>query len=184
MLKLYKHEGGELHYAEYWADGGVATIHVGQVGDTGSSEKTPCADEGSFERDFRQRFTAQGYAEWPEGQHWWLALQWPMDTFGGNAAIRAMRNKAMDILDDLLGWTGLGHVDGFDMGRTASPEEKFAVNVFCVVVDAETAVKRILETLPEQLDCAQLKIGLRSESQDATFKLRYAAPGEDGPFYL
>jgi hypothetical protein len=125
----------------------------------------------------------KGYAPIPEEQQYWLVLQWPMKTLTGNAHNRGMRDRATALLNEHLGWLGLGHVDGFDMGKTSNPKEEFALNIFCLVVDEEIAVQSIVETLPLQLDCSRLKLAMRGYD-DETFTLKYSAKKDDTSFYL
>ena len=185
MLKLYKKENETISYAECWIDEdeNIATIHTGIIGTTGCTKEIPCDDEAAFLADFRSKYTRQGYSEWPEEEQIWLVLQWPMTTLEGNKYNRGIRDKATELLDELLGWNGLGHVDGFDMGRTANPKEEFALNIFCLVVDKENSLKCILDTLPKQLDCSRLKIATRAENDD-DYTLEYCTKSTEHWFYI
>lgn len=183
MLKLYKRENNSILYAECWVHENVATVHLGVVGDNGQSREFVCDDESSSMDNFQKEYAEQGYTIWPEEHYHWVVLQWPMKTLEGSAYNRGMRDKATAILDELLGWTGLGHVDGFDMGRTSNPKEEFALNIFCMVINSEIAVKCIIDTLSIQLDCSRLKIASRAKSEDG-YTLKYCAKEKEDWFYV
>jgi hypothetical protein len=183
MIKLYKREDNCILYAECWVHKNVATIHLGTVGDTGQSQKIACDDETIFMYTFQRKYAMQSYTQWPEEQNHWVVLQWPMKTLLGSAYNRGMRDKATAILNELLGWRGLGLVDGFDMGRTFNPKEEFALNIFCVVVDSEIAIKCIVDSLPTQLNCSRLKIASRTNSEDI-YTLKYCAKEKENWFYV
>jgi len=172
-----------LHYAECWIYDNIATVHTGIVGDIGESEETSnIKDENTFLNDFQKEWAAKGYASIQEEYQSWVVLQWPMKTPSGNAQDRKIRDSATQILNEHLGWLGLGHVDGFDMGKTSNPKEEFALNIFCVIVDDEIAVKSIMEILPSQVDCSRLKIAIRHFNEEE-FVLCYTANEYDDTFY-
>ena len=64
------------------------------------------------------------------------------------------RIKVEELMNECLGWRGLGHCDGGDIGSGTT-------NVFCFVVDAKVAVPRVVEELRanELLQGAVIAIG-------------------------
>jgi len=184
MIKLYKTKNSRLHYSECWIDGKIATIHTGIVGNKGESEEIrDVKDENGFLANFQKVWMKKGYALIPEEQQSLLVLQWPMKTLTGSTYNHSIRNHAEALLNEHLGWLGLGHVDGFDMGRTSNPKEEFALNIFCKVVDDKIAVESIVKMLPLQLDCSRLKIATRRIG-DENFTLQYSAKEKEKTFYL
>jgi hypothetical protein len=183
MLRLYKTDDEGFFYAECWVDDNIATIHTGAVGDMGESKEISCNNESLFLDEFCQEYQAQGYDRWPDQERYWVVLQWPMKTLHSNAHWCSMRDRASRILDDWLGWTGLGHVDGFDMGRTSNPKEEFVLNIFCLVVNSDLAIKYIVDTLPTQLDCSRLKVASKKYDED-TYTLNYCARPKECWFYV
>ena len=64
-----------------------------------------------------------------------------------------------EVLNERLGWTGLGHCDGGDMGSGT-------VNIFCVVVDFKTALPVIVRELESSRLAKQTVIVLGSKEGD------------------
>jgi len=77
-------------------------------------------------------------------------------------------------LNDALGWNGLGHVDGWEMGRSVADQDVYVLNVYCCVVDAERSVGLMIQALEKQLDCSRLKIAVWEAAADE-YELVYAA---------
>lgn len=183
MLKLYKKTDEKVLYAECWMNSKTATIHTGVVGNIGRSREVSCKNETAFLNDFQKHYKRRGYERCPENEQFWVVLQWPMKTLEGNTYNRGMRDSATKILNEGLGWLGLGHVDGFDMGRTANPKEEFALNIFCLVVDLDIAIQHIVDTIPKQLDCSRVKIASRRYDEES-FTLNYCAKPKENWFYI
>ncbi|WP_426502434.1 hypothetical protein ACPPVO_32890 [Dactylosporangium sp. McL0621] len=134
MIKLYRRDsGGLLRYHEAWSDGGQITEHWGVVGELGET-RTHHRRDGleCVLADAR----AQGFAEFGSGQAVWMEVQYDLDGRWGNADDLDLRNAIMAHLDEVLGWTGLGHCDGGSIGSGA-------MEVACVVVDAGIAQRVI-----------------------------------------
>jgi hypothetical protein len=68
-----------------------------------------------------------------------LEITYKIDGFGTEEDLEK-RDKLQERMDDLLGWTGLGHTDG---GSTGSG----TMEVACVVVDFDIAKKVIEDNL-------------------------------------
>lgn len=183
MISLYKKEQDSMLYAQCWVNDGVAVIYTGTLGQDGNTSKQDCFDEEGFMEKFIQEYTHQDYAEIAVEQQFQLVLQWPMKTRTGSNYNRGIRDRATEILNELLGWKGLGYVDGFDMGKSANPKEEFVLNIFCNVVDEKLALKWIMDTLPQQIDCSRLKIAGRKMRKDE-YRLVYHAKEKEGWFYL
>lgn len=182
MIKLYKKDGDELLYAESWVWDNEATVHTGIVGQTGDSTREPCLDEEAFLARFAQQYAEQGYTEIPVEDMYWIVAQWPVKTQTGDEADLQKMDAVTDILNEALGWTGLGAVDGFDIGQTLSPDRKPALGVYSLVVDEALGVKVVLEALQDAVDNTGLIIATRPDSGDE-YTLRYSQDPEQNIFY-
>ncbi len=185
MVKLYKTgKDGKLLQVEYWFKDNKAIIHTGKVGYTGKEEICICQDKEDFDASFKKKYYAEGYAEFAEENYYWLAIQFPIKSLAGSERDHWLRDKVSDYLNHELGWKGLGHIDGFDMGKTMNPVKQFALNIYACVVDEEKGISMIKSTLKEyRLDYTQIKIASRRNNDD-TYKLKYSAKKKDTEFYL
>jgi hypothetical protein len=142
MIKLYKTADNSIRYHEAWLDDGKILEHWGQVGERGESRSHAIeSDEDEDDEEVLLEHIlaparAGGYDAVAEDQLRVLVLEYVVDGFGSD---RDQRKRAalMDRLDQTLGWTGLGHVDGGSVGSGT-------MDVVCLVVDVGTA-RRVIE---------------------------------------
>ncbi len=80
-------------------------------------------------------------------KNFWILIQYPLKSLTRTKRDIWLKDRVTDVLNDDLGWKGLGIVDGFDIGQTANPNKQFALNIFCVVVDEEIGIKVIKSAL-------------------------------------
>jgi len=177
MLKLYRKNGEGIEYAECWVDGGVAVLHTGAIGDEGRTVETPdVGDAAEYEKGIANQFGRQGYAEWPQDQLYWVVAQIPA------ASVEEGIHLVRPIEDELnhdLGWLGLGHVDGNDIGLSTEPgEEKFVINFFTLVVDREEGCRAIQRTIQEKCGQKQVEIACRPYGEEE-YTLAESAAGKD-----
>jgi hypothetical protein len=138
MLKLYRND----HYWEAWYADNEVTIHWGGLGERGEMREIPVRSrkgaQSIIEREAQQP-RANGYREIEIDQLSPLAIEYPIDGMG---TLRDLykRHKIEELMDECLGWTGLGHCDGGDIGSGT-------INIFCFVVDHEKALPVITEEL-------------------------------------
>lgn len=189
MLKLYKKEQKDTYYAEYWIDGEQAIIHYGKIGHIRQTEKIEnylksYKDEASFQAEFVQRFHSQGFIQISE-EKFWILIQYPMKSLKGTKRDVWLKDRVTKILNSDLGWKGLGHVDGYDMGKTSNPQKQFALNIFCVVVDEAKGIKAIKSALRNNTcDFTNVKIAARPFSDDIEYTLKFSAKKKDLDFYV
>jgi len=107
-------------------------------------------------------------------QHW-LAVQFPMKSAKGNQRDSWLKDNVMDYLEAYLADAGLGHVDGFDMGKCVSDPNAFALNIFCVVMDEARSIALIKRVLKEhRLDYTRIKIATMPYENGEAYTLKYA----------
>jgi predicted DNA-binding WGR domain protein len=143
MLKLYKLIDHKLHYWETWdKDSETAIIHWGIVGQRGEDKEVSSESGSSFHAVVQKEIVEkqkEGYAEFDEDKIAFLEIEYKVDGFGTEKDLEK-RYALENHLDELLGWTGLGHVDGGSIGSGS-------MEVGCAVVDFEIAKKVIEDNL-------------------------------------
>lgn len=143
MVKLYLRENGRItRYREAWIHGSKVVQHWGPLGQRGASLDKPrdrfLSDEQNIAK-YVDPWRAEGYAEVDRADEWILEVVYRVDGFGTKADLEK-RHALQDRLDETLGWTGLGHVDG---GSTGSG----TMEVACFFVEPDVAKKVIEEDL-------------------------------------
>lgn len=145
MIKLYKLIESKLHYWETWdKDSKTAIIHWGVVGQRGQDREV----KGGLFSNFRSavqkeinEILKEGYEEFDEGNMIFLEIEYLIDGFGTEEDLDK-RHRLEERLNELLGWTGLGHVDGGSIGSGT-------MEAGCVVVDFDIAKEIIQEDLKD-----------------------------------
>ena len=181
MLKMYKKNGGYIEYAECWVDNGIAVLHTGTVGDEGKTVETPdIGDAEEHERGIGKQYGQKGYAEWPQDQLYWVVAQIPVESV--ETGIRLVR-PIEDELNNDLGWLGLGHVDGNDIGLSTEPgTQKFVINFFTLVVDKDKGCLAVRRTMQEKCGQKQVEIACRRYDEEG-YTLAEPAEGKEA-FWL
>lgn len=143
MLKLYKTVNGQLHYWETWEENRrTATIHWGIVGEEGEQKEVSSGFFSSVHRSVQKLIDQKledGYTAFEEEQLATLEIVYTIDGFGSEADLDK-RYLLEEKLNQILGWTGLGEVDGGSIGSGT-------MEVACLVVDVEIAKKVIQKEL-------------------------------------
>ncbi|MED5374747.1 MAG: hypothetical protein VX899_27255 [Myxococcota bacterium] len=141
MLKLYKRDEQGLLYHEAWFHDGEIHEHRGRVGDIGESREHPCSgDPEQAIRELLAPVMEAGFAPWDEDEMWTLQLTAKLEGWGSTEDLQ-LRIDLEAALNERLGWTGLGHCDGGDMGSGE-------MSVFCFVVDGPLAKALVEQELP------------------------------------
>lgn len=143
MLKLYKNIDGKLYYWETWDnDDKSAVVHWGIVGERGEDKVVKSGVFSNFRKTIQKEIDKkvnEGYSEFDEDKLIFLEIEYKIDGFGSEEDLNK-RYRLEERLNQTLGWTGLGHVDG---GSTGSG----TMEAGCVVVDFEIAKKVIKQDL-------------------------------------
>lgn len=141
MLKLYKDIDGTLHYWETWdKDEKTGIIHWGVVGDKGRSEEIKSSLLTSFRKKIQKLVDekiTEGYDEIED--MYTLLIEYPVVDMGTPEDIDK-RHRLEDKMNEVLGWTGLGHCDGGSIGSGT-------MEACCFVVDFDKAKKVIEQKL-------------------------------------
>lgn len=140
MLKLYLREQGKIvRYHEAWIDGDSVMEHWGAIGERGEHRAVErnkrVSKDKNIERVLKDAVTS-GYVQVDEDDHVYLVIEYPM-TGTVVETMLAKRHALEARLNETLGWTGVGHVDGGSIGGGT-------FEVACLVVDFDVA-KRVVE---------------------------------------
>lgn len=141
FVKLYKTENDSIHYWEAWInEKNNVTTHWGKIGDKGVTKiitrnwlNSAVKNAKKEEKIYRNK----GYSESSDLKK--IIIQYDIDGFGNEKDI-SKRHRVEAIMNEELGWTGLGKCDGGDIGSGT-------MNIFCMVVDIELAYEVIRKSL-------------------------------------
>ncbi len=140
MLKLYKLTDNQLHYWETWdKDEKTAVVHWGVVGQRGQDKEVKNGLFSNFRKAVQKEINVklkEGYSEFDDDKVSFLEIEFEIDGFGTDEDLDK-RHRLEERMDEVLGWTGLGHTDGGSIGSGT-------MEVGCIVVDFEIA-KKVIE---------------------------------------
>lgn len=136
MLKLYKQIDGKLHYNEAWAEpeNGAIVEHWGVVGEKGEMRIHPLApnsDEDEAISSVLSGAVKSGFAPFNEDDMRILLVEYAVEGMGTKTDVQKLQDLE-GVLNESLGWTGLGHCDGNSIGSGT-------MEACCYVVDFEMA---------------------------------------------
>ncbi len=198
LLKTYRRDDdGVLHYLEAWDHGKEFVVHEGKVGHQGRTKTSKIEPESSRTgrglsldehwEAFRKRVQAEGFAEVPGDEHGWVILQvWTFTADLSHPSDVWIFDKGQDALDGHIGWLGVGHFDGNDIGGDPpSPyEEGTVLNLFCKVVDAELGVKALRSFARKFNIPSRYVIAARGSGEESEYKLAFSPRKSDTEFRL
>lgn len=164
MLKLYKKQSDHMLYWETWEDDDHIIVHQGVVGDIGQSHTFPKSKESrqAVKKEVA-KWRSEGYAELDEGSLFSITIEFGIEGWPSKADLET-RHKIEDLMDDCLGWTGLGHCDGGEGGGGS-------MSVCCMVVDPYLALKPILEELKKNNCLEGVLIELDPKTDEDDFEV-------------
>lgn len=141
VFKLYRSEQGQLLYREAWIDdSNTVSDHRGQCGTQGAVKThafSNLSDARNFYKGLKADGQAAGYSIIPETAHDQIIVDLPGER---SIALTERRHALEAFIDETLGWSGLGHCDGGEIG-----DEK--ASVFSLVVDYDAAATVLREAL-------------------------------------
>lgn len=141
MLKLYKLINNRLNYWETWEiDRKTAMVHWGVVGEQGQSKQIKYGFFSNFRKTAVQKEIDEkineGYREFDDNGYSYLEIEYNIERFGTEQDL-AKRHRLEEKMNEILGWKGLGYVDGGSIGSGT-------MEVGSIVVDFEIA-KKVIE---------------------------------------
>ena len=142
MVKLYRTSGGATEYWEAWITANDVTIHWGKLGEEGETRELP-HEAGLHPSEIIKReakpLRAAGFKPIKPKELYSVVIQYKVEG-RGTRKDHDRRIKVEELMNECLGWSGLGHCDGGDMGSGQ-------MNVFCYVVDSAIAERVIVGDL-------------------------------------
>jgi hypothetical protein len=145
VLKLYKKTKDVTRYWEAWNVEDEITIHWGTLGERGET-RTAKVEPGTSPKSIITRDSKplknEGYKTIPVSRLAQVVIQYQIDGMGTTDDLDK-RIRVENLMNESLGWRGLGHCDGGDIGSST-------MNVFCYVVDASIAIPHIVQELKSE----------------------------------
>ncbi|WPU97635.1 hypothetical protein SNE26_16535 [Mucilaginibacter sp. cycad4] len=144
MLKLYRKDAGIINYWETWdKDDKTGLIHWGIAGEKGQSGEVRSSLLSNFRRKIQtiiNKKIEEGYKQINIDDHYTLLIEYVIEGMGTPLDVEK-RTRLQNKMDEILGWTGLGHCDGGSIGSGT-------MEVCCFVIDfnlAKTVIERSLQ---------------------------------------
>lgn len=193
MIKTYREDQGILLYREAWTDGSMLVVHEGEVGTKGKTSHLNTRGKALYRAHFptmaqriatfKETAAAEGYREFTHEEHGWVVLQvWTLTSDLSHPSDAWVLHEARDALDQHLGWLGLGHVDGNDVGGTPPIGEGTIVNTFCRVVDIPAGVRALRSFATRNKLEQKYVIGSREPGDDTDYVLAWSPRKSDRTF--
>lgn len=140
MLKLYRTSEGFMEYWETWErDSGSQLVHWGKLGTRGETKTVVSgifqSAVGKLKKEV-DALLADGYSPIEPEDHLVLMIEYAIEGMGSEADL-AKRHALEDLMNETLGWTGLGACDGGSIGSGT-------MEVCNLVVDFDVA-KKVIE---------------------------------------
>jgi len=127
-------------YWETWERDGTITVHEGILGQLGEvSSFAHSRDAVRVVSHQAARLRTQGYAEIAGEVLYTLSIRYILARWGSPEELDKC-HRIEELTDECLGWTGLGHCDGGDIGSGD-------MNVCCLVVDPFVALGPVVGSL-------------------------------------
>jgi len=140
MLKLYRLTPASKEYWETWEDSDTHyVVHWGALGSEGKSKNVPLNEDEDIPANVQRKIAelrAEGFKEIEPEDHFTLMIEYAINGMGNSADLKK-RHRLEDLMNETLGWTGLGACDGGSIGSGT-------MEVCNLVVDLEIA-KRVVE---------------------------------------
>lgn len=131
MLKLYKISDARKQYWETWSNGnGFHTVHWGELGTRGESKTIKSSFFKKAETIIQKEvdgLVANGFRPIEQEEHATLVIEYLVDGMGAQEDIEK-RHRLEALMNETLGWTGLGACDGGSIGSGSMEVCNFVVD--------------------------------------------------------
>ncbi|WP_020620438.1 hypothetical protein [Paenibacillus daejeonensis] len=109
-------------------------------------------------------------------EKFWLVVQYPLKSEKGGKRDHWLKEKVMEYLEISLTDTGLGHVDGFDIGKSLADPKQYRLNIFCVITNEEKSIALVKKVVKDsRLDYTRIKIATMPYEEEGTYTLKLAS---------
>jgi hypothetical protein len=165
MLKLYRANNGVTEYWEAWEDSRTKVlVHWGKLGEKGESRKVPVKSGNSSSQVIEleaKPMRAAGFKPVSPERMAQVVIQYRIDGMGSERDLDK-EQVIEELMNECLGWTGLGHCDGHDIGSGT-------LNVFCDVVDGLASEQIVIDCLRENKQLEGAVIARRERVGDESY---------------
>jgi len=157
FVKLYKDLDIGKEYWEAWLNtAGNYTEHYGLLGTKGESSviKDTLLRKGINKiRNIEKKKKKSGYRQLVQSELYKVVLQYKIEGNGNNKDLNKAK-KIQGLMNEELGWTGLGYCDGYDIGSGTINIYSFVVNVelFTDIIIKFLKAKRVYQGVVVMLD--------------------------------
>jgi hypothetical protein len=142
MLKLYKKEQDKTLYWEAWDEEDEIVVHFGELGQTGETSSIPLPEfeppEAAITREAQIARDA-GFYEIEHEELYELIVRYPLKHDGGMEDLETAY-RLEEVLNDTLGWTGLGYCDMHELSMDY-------IDVYNYVIDPKLSLDALLADL-------------------------------------
>jgi len=143
LFKLYKKIEDALHYREAWLpDDRTVVEHWGRCGDRGETREHRFDDATTAQDTYihlKRIARDEGFRAISDSKHAKLVVEFLTSGMGSHGDLQ--RRRALEeFLDELVGWLGLGHLDGGSSGSGT-------MEAMCHVVDFKVAKAAVEQAL-------------------------------------
>lgn len=163
-MKAYRTLNGITEYWEAWDDSVDLIFHWGKLGETGETSKLPLGDRSraieAFERE-KKRLIEEGFKSVKVEQMAQVVIQYKIDGMGSTLDLDK-EQVVEGLMNECLGWTGLGNCDGHDIGSGT-------LNVFCDVVNGPASEQIVIDCLKENGQIEGAVIARRERVGDESY---------------
>ena len=161
MIKLYKKTAGLTEYWEAWSADNEVTVHWGVIGERGTTRTIPLKggeDPDKVIAKESQRPKTEGYKKVSPAKHARIIVQYRINGMGTPEDLDR-GHEVEGLMNECLGWLGLGDCDGNDIGSGT-------MNIFCFVVDSAVAIPHIVGELKAKGLLEGAVVAISSEEGD------------------
>ena len=140
ISKFIRRGAENIEYREMWYDGEFLTTHNGVCGDIGETVSvviTDIHDLWAAKKEFFNEAKSLGFKEILDSALKYLVLEYDC-TDDESTSILDRKNQMEDQFDQLIGWRGLGHLDGGSVSANS-------IEIALKVVDFDMAKKSICD---------------------------------------
>jgi hypothetical protein len=142
LFKLYRTVDGRRCYREAWVNGTKVMEHWGVCGERGEVRTHQVGHDHTAQgilQALKAQARALGFRPIPAGRRCVLVIEYDLESAASCGNLKP-RHVVEDLLDQELGWLGLGHCDGGSAGSGT-------MEVFCPVIDFALARDAVAHAL-------------------------------------
>lgn len=158
MLKLYRLTETTKEYWETWEESEDShVVHWGTLGTKGKTKNVPVREDEEIPANVQRKIAelrSEGFKEIDPEDHFTLMIEYAIEGMGTKKDLKK-RHRLEDLMNETLGWVGLGACDGGSIGMDT-------MEVCNLVVDYDIA-RRVVEAALVDTEFADYKRIYREE---------------------